>query len=484
MKQWGGRFGEVTNSLVEAFNASITVDIALAKQDFFTNIAHAQMLGQTKILSDIESATLVKGLTAIAPQFVTGEHAYTNSDEDIHTFIERLLYAEVGDVAGKLHTARSRNDQVATDSRLYLREQQLTQIQLLLELQNVLIQIAEDQINIMIPGYTHLQRAQPILLSHHLLAYVAMFTRDTERLLQAFPRTNQLPLGACALAGTTFPINRTFVAEQLRFSGICLNSLDAVSDRDYIIEYIASCSLIMMHLSRLCEELILWSSQEFNFIELADGFCTGSSIMPQKKNPDVPELIRGKAGNVYGALVNMLTIMKGLPLAYNKDMQEDKLPLFQVTETISQCLAITAPLLANIKVNGARITQALTNDFINATDLADYLVTKNIAFRRAHQITGEIVRYCMKRDKFLLDCSLTEFQRFAPEIGTDVVNALAINTVVNKRTSLGGTAPNQVQLQLERCKITHSELTTQLQQLESSVIFIDPKLQTIAAIFS
>jgi argininosuccinate lyase len=480
MKLWGGRFSEATNQLVEVFNASIAVDIELAKQDFLTNVAHAQMLGKTGIISHEESETLVAGLLSIAEKFDDCKYQYTTSDEDIHTYIERLLYAEIGDLAGKLHTARSRNDQVATDTRLYLREQQLNIAELLIALQSALIDCAQTNIDCIIPGYTHLQRAQPILFSHHLLAYVVMFARDTERLIQAFPRTNQSPLGACALAGTTFPIDRHFVADLLKFSGVCENSLDAVSDRDYAIEYLSHGSLIMMHLSRLCEELILWSSQEFNFIELADGFCTGSSIMPQKKNPDVPELIRGQSGRVYGALVNMLTMMKGLPLAYNKDMQEDKAPLFQVSNTLTQCLSVCAPLISSMTVKGDHLKVALAHDFINATDLADYLVTKGIPFRRAHHITGEVVRYCMSQNKYLLDCTLPELQQFAPEITADVSHALAITTVVNKRTSFGGTAPVQVEQQLKRCQATCTKQTQQLQVLEDAITFTDPVFKIIA----
>ncbi|SFJ14241.1 argininosuccinate lyase [Thermoflavimicrobium dichotomicum] len=453
MKLWGGRFTKPTNQLVEEFNASILFDKELVEEDIQGSLAHVAMLGKCGILPKEDVEQISAGLKKILARVRRGEVQFSIEHEDIHMNIEKLLMDEIGSVGGKLHTGRSRNDQVALDMHLYIRRQTMELVRLLLQLQEVLLMQAEQQIDTILPGYTHLQRAQPVRFSHHLLAYASMFERDIERLVDSYKRVNTCPLGAGAIAGTTFPIDRRYVAEKLGFDRIYDNSMDAVSDRDYLVEFLSISSLIMTHLSRLSEELILWSSEEFQYIELDDAFCTGSSMMPQKKNPDIPELIRGKTGRVCGHLVSLLMTLKALPLTYNKDMQEDKEGVFDTVKTLTGSLELMAEILKTMKVNQKRMKQNVEQGFANATDLADYLVNKGIPFRKAHEIVGKLVLYCLKQEKFLLDCSLEEFQSFAPEIEQDIYDHLDPISVVEARKSEGGTAKEQVQKTLTKKKV-------------------------------
>ncbi|QDS37426.1 argininosuccinate lyase [Brevibacillus brevis] len=449
MKLWGGRFTKPTNQLVEEYTASISFDQKMWRQDIVGSLAHVAMLGKCGILPMEEVRQIIAGLKKVKEKIERGQAEFLVAHEDVHMNIEKMLIEEIGSVGGKLHTGRSRNDQVALDMHLYLREKLMEIIQLAMYLQEALLEQASQHLDTVMPGYTHLQRAQPVLFGYHLMAYVSMLQRDIERMTETWKRVNVLPLGAGALAGTTFPIDRTFVAELLQFDGIYQNSMDAVSDRDFIVEFLADASLVMTHLSRLCEELVIWSSQEFSFVELDDAFCTGSSIMPQKKNPDVAELVRGKTGRVYGNLFGLLTVLKGLPLAYNKDMQEDKEGMFDTVATIHGALALLTPMIKTMQVKADRMRQAVTNDFSNATDLADYLVRKDMPFRQAHEVVGRTVLYCIEKQKYLLDLTLEEFQSFSEDIGADVYDALAVETVVNARNVLGGTARNQVEVQID-----------------------------------
>ncbi|NRR23210.1 argininosuccinate lyase [Brevibacillus sp. MS2.2] len=449
MKLWGGRFTKPTNQLVEEYTASISFDQKMWRQDIVGSLAHVAMLGKCGILPMEEVRQIIAGLKKVKEKIERGQAEFLVAHEDVHMNIEKMLIEEIGPVGGKLHTGRSRNDQVALDMHLYLREKLMEIIQLAMYLQEALLEQASQHLDTVMPGYTHLQRAQPVLFGYHLMAYVSMLQRDIERMTETWKRVNVLPLGAGALAGTTFPIDRSFVAELLQFDGIYQNSMDAVSDRDFIVEFLADASLVMTHLSRLCEELVIWSSQEFSFVELDDAFCTGSSIMPQKKNPDVAELVRGKTGRVYGNLFGLLTVLKGLPLAYNKDMQEDKEGMFDTVATIHGALALLTPMIKTMQVKADRMRQAVTNDFSNATDLADYLVRKDMPFRQAHEVVGRTVLYCIEQQKYLLDLTLEEFQSFSEDIGADVYDALAVETVVNARNVLGGTARNQVEVQID-----------------------------------
>lgn len=423
-KLWGGRFNTATHTLVESFNASIHFDQTLAHEDILGSLAHVNMLAHCHIIDYESYQKIQSGLQIIAQQILQKKITFLTSDEDIHMNIERHLHHLIGETAGKLHTARSRNDQVALDTHLYLRKQTLLIIDLLLQMQQTLLQIANVHSETLLPGYTHLQRAQPIYLASHLLAYVSMFQRDIERLKEGWQRINQCPLGAGALAGSTFPIDRHYVATSLDFDGIYLNTLDAVSDRDFVIEFLSTSSLIMMHLSRLSEELILWTSQEFSFIRLADAFCTGSSIMPQKKNPDVAELTRGKTGRVYGALITLLTLLKGLPLAYNKDLQEDKEPLFDTIKTLKSCLSVYIPMLASTEFLKENMRSATQSGYLNATLLAEYLVKKGLPFRKAHEIVGKMVSHCVEKNCPLEALSLTEMQTFCEQIGPELYPCL------------------------------------------------------------
>ena len=451
-KLWGGRFQKETNKLVEELTASITFDQKLANEDIEGSLAHVKMLGECGIIPVEDADSITQGLLAIQEKVAAGEVSYQVAHEDIHMNIEKMLTDEIGPVAGKLHTGRSRNDQVATDMHLYLRGKTKRLIELIELVQEAMVTQADAHVATILPGYTHLQRAQPISFAHHLLAYFWMLERDKGRLLDSLKRINVLPLGAGALAGTTFPINRARVAELLEFDGVYPNSLDAVSDRDFIVEFLAAASLIMVHLSRLSEELILWSSQEFQFIELDDSFCTGSSMMPQKKNPDVPELIRGKTGRVFGNLFGLLTVLKGLPLAYNKDMQEDKEGMFDSVETLEGALMLLAPMLGTMTVNVEVMQQAVYKDYSNATDLADYLVEKGMPFREAHEVIGQLVQYSLQNGKFLLDLDLSEFQAYSPLFDDKVYRVLKPENVVAARDSEGGTGFAQVQKQLELAK--------------------------------
>nr|WP_221224136.1 argininosuccinate lyase [Paenibacillus cellulositrophicus] len=450
---WGGRFTKQTNHLVDEYTASIGFDQALAEEDIQGSLAHVTMLGKCGIVPQEDVETIKAGLQTVLDKIRRGEIEFSVADEDIHMNVEKNLIAEIGPVGGKLHTGRSRNDQVATDMHLYLRKRVVELAGMLHELQKSLIGQARDNLDTIIPGYTHLQRAQPILFAHHLMAYVSMFQRDIERLMDSYKRINVLPLGAGALAGTTFPIDRHFVAEQLQFDRVYENSLDAVSDRDFIVEFLSHASIIMMHLSRLSEELVLWSSTEFNFIELDDAFCTGSSIMPQKKNPDVPELVRGKTGRVYGNLMGLLTVLKSLPLAYNKDMQEDKEGMFDTVATLEGALQLFAPMIATMKVNKSRMREAVNQDFSNATDIADFLVGKGLPFRQAHEVIGKTVLYCIQQGKYLLDLTMEEFQQFSPLFDDTIYEVLRPETVVNARNVYGGTATDQVAEAIKRGEV-------------------------------
>lgn len=451
-KLWGGRFTKATDALVEEYTASVFFDKELYEEDIQGSLAHVTMLGRCGILPAEDVETIKGGLVRVLEKLRRGEVEFSAANEDIHMTVERLLIEEIGPVGGKLHTGRSRNDQVATDMHLYLRKRVVEFVGLLGALQEALIEQAQANVETIVPGYTHLQRAQPISFAHHLLAYVSMFGRDAERLMDSYKRIDILPLGAGALAGTTFAIDRHFVAEQLGFGRVYDNSLDAVSDRDFIVEFLANASLVMTHLSRLCEELVLWSSTEFGFVELDDAFCTGSSIMPQKKNPDVAELVRGKTGRVYGNLIGLLTVLKSLPLAYNKDMQEDKEGMFDTVRTLDGALRLMAPMIATMQVRKDRMRKAVDRDFSNATDIADYLVHKGIPFRQAHEIIGKLVLYCIERDRVLLELSLEEFQSFAPEFGGDIFDVLQPEHVVNARAVYGGTAFPQVREAIARAE--------------------------------
>ncbi|MBI4691429.1 MAG: argininosuccinate lyase [Nitrospirae bacterium] len=410
-KPWAGRFTEKTSKVVESFTESISFDRRLWRYDIEGSIAHAMMLGRQGIIPLKDSKPIIKGLEQIANEIEEGSFEFREELEDIHMNIEAALIKKTGAAGKKLHTARSRNDQVALDLRLYLRHE-IKEINLLITgLQRVILEAAEKNIAVIMPGYTHLQRAQPVLLSHHLLAYVEMFQRDKSRFEDALKRINTLPLGSCALAGTTLPIDRGYVAKLLGFEGITENSIDAVSDRDFAIEFLADSSIFMMHLSRLAEELVIWSTSEFAFIELPDAFTTGSSIMPQKKNPDAAELIRGKTGRVYGDMLSLLTVMKGLPLSYNRDMQEDKIPVFDAVDTVKSCLAVLLQMLPEIKFMRERMQDAAGEAYSTATDIAEYLVKKGVPFREAHGITGKIVLYCVRNGKQLGELSLNEFKK-------------------------------------------------------------------------
>ncbi|MBM7619259.1 argininosuccinate lyase [Bacillus tianshenii] len=447
-KLWGGRFTKETDKLVEEFTASITFDKELANEDIEGSIAHVQMLGDCDIISTEDAKTIKEGLVKIQQKINKGEVEFLVEHEDIHMNIEKLLIDEIGAVGGKLHTGRSRNDQVATDMHLYLRKQTKSIIALLNDVQKAIVEQAKENVDTILPGYTHLQRAQPVSFAHHLLAYFWMLERDKERLQDSMKRINWSPLGAGALAGTTFPIDRQQTASLLGFEKVYPNSMDAVSDRDFIVEFLSHASLIMTHISRLSEELVIWSSQEFQFIELDDAFCTGSSIMPQKKNPDVPELLRAKTGRVYGNLVGLLTVLKGLPLAYNKDMQEDKEGMFDTVATLDGSLRLLAPMIRTMTVNKDKMHQAVSQDFSNATDIADYLVTKGLPFRQAHEIIGKIVLYAINNQKFLLDLNIEEYQQFSPLFKPDIYEILQPKNVVGARNSQGGTGFEQVKIQL------------------------------------
>ncbi|GAX90833.1 argininosuccinate lyase [Effusibacillus lacus] len=463
-KLWGGRFTKPTDKLVEEFTASIGFDQKLAVDDIRGSLAHVKMLGACGIIPQEDANKIRQGLMTILEDVKAGTLTYTVENEDIHMNIEKYLIDRIGPVGGKLHTGRSRNDQVATDMHLYLRRETKQIVALLADLLQALVDTAEKYIDVVIPGYTHLQRAQPVLFAHHLLAYVGMFSRDAERLQDALKRIDILPLGAGALAGTTFPIDRKLVAKELGFSRIYDNSMDAVSDRDFILEFLSDASILMMHLSRFCEELVLWSSTEFGFVELDDAYCTGSSIMPQKKNPDVAELIRGKSGRVYGNLFGLLTVLKSLPLAYNKDLQEDKEGMFDTVETVKGSLALFAGMIRTMEVRKERLAKAVKEDFSNATDLADYLVRKGLPFRQAHEVIGKLVLYCVSHGKYLADLTLEEYLEHSSLFEADVYHVIDIQTVVDARNVHGGTGSEQVKKALEKAKEDTARLGVWVEQ--------------------
>jgi argininosuccinate lyase len=451
-KLWGGRFTQPTDKFVEEFTASIEFDKRLYHQDIRGSIAHARMLGKQGIIPMADVEEIVHGLQDILRQIEAGQFDFSVSLEDIHMNIEARLSSKIGEAGKRLHTGRSRNDQVALDIRLYMRDEIVAIAAYLDLLVDSLIFQAEEHLGVIMPGYTHLQTAQPILFSHHMLAYVEMFKRDKGRMEDCAKRADVLPLGAGALAGTTFPIDREHVAELLDFPAVTRNSLDSVSDRDFALEFLAASSILMMHLSRFSEELILWSTSEFKFIELSDAFCTGSSIMPQKKNPDVPELVRGKTGRVYGNLMALLTVMKSLPLAYNKDMQEDKEPLFDTIDTVKGSLKIFADMVREMRVSADTMRAAAARGFSTATDVADYLVRKGMPFRDAHEVVGKAVRFCVEKGKDLQDLSMEEWHLFSPEIGEDIGDAITLEASVNARKATGGTALERVKEEIERVK--------------------------------
>jgi argininosuccinate lyase len=452
-KLWGGRFISPTAASVEAFTASIDVDARLYRHDIRGSIAHAKMLAKQRIIPASDARKIVRGLQAVEREIDAGRFTFSQADEDIHMNIERRLIELIGPAGGKLHTGRSRNDQVALDMRLYLRDEVKNVLAGLQGLRRALAAAAENHLDVIMPGYTHLQRAQPVLFAHHLLAYVDMFERDGERFNDSVRRINVLPLGSGALAGTAFPIDRTYVAKLLGFPRISKNSIDAVSDRDFLLEFIAAASILFVHLSRLADELVLWSSQEFGFVELPDDYCTGSSMMPQKKNPDVPELIRGKTGRVFGHLQALLTIMKGLPLAYNRDLQEDKVPLFDTVETVKTSVQIMSEVIAGMKVRQERMSSAVKDGFMNATDLADYLVERGIAFRDAHEITGKVVQFCLEQKKRIEELSLAELKRFSGKFDTAVYRYISAEAIIERRRAVGGTARRNVVRRLKELRV-------------------------------
>ncbi|MBP1047881.1 argininosuccinate lyase [Enterococcus sp. BWM-S5] len=443
-KLWGGRFEGKSESWIDEFGASISFDQALAAQDIQGSLAHVKMLGHTGIIHADEAETIKNGLLAVQEKLANEELTFSIENEDIHLNIETFLHQEIGTVAGKLHTGRSRNDQVATDMHLYLKTIVQQTIEKIHTFRHVLVEKAEKHVETIMPGYTHLQHAQPISFAHHLMAYYGMLTRDQERFSESLKRIDISPLGCAALAGTTFPIDREYSAKELGFSSVYENSLDGVSDRDFILEFLSNSSIMMMHLTRFCEELILWCSHEFQFIELTDTFSTGSSIMPQKKNPDMAELIRGKSGRVFGNLFGLLTVLKGLPLAYNKDLQEDKEGMIDTAHTILTSLDIMAGMIDTMKINEEIMEKSTEKDFSNATELADYLAAKGMPFRQAHEVVGKLVLECTKRSTYLQDVPLEEYQSITPLIEKDIYTALASRTAVERRHSLGGTGFEQV----------------------------------------
>lgn len=451
MKLWGGRFTKETNQLVNNFNASISFDQKFYKQDITGSIAHAKMLGEQGIITAAESQQIQDGLAGILADIEAGTLTITDEYEDIHTFMEATLISRIGDTGKKLHTGRSRNDQVALDMRLYTRDEVFNVDHEVKDLMRVILRIMKENTNTYMPGFTHLQKAQPVTVAHHFGAYFEMFKRDRGRLADIYKRMNYCPLGAGALAGTTYPLNRERTAELLDFSGPTLNSMDSVSDRDYLIEFLSALSTIMMHLSRFSEEICIWNSNEYKFIELDDAYSTGSSIMPQKKNPDIAELVRGKTGRVYGALMSLLTTMKGIPLAYNKDMQEDKELSFDAFDTVKGCVSLFKGMIDTMKFNPKRMEDSAKRGFTNATDAADYLVKKGVPFRDAHGIVGQLVLLCIDRGIALDDLSLEEYQKISPVFEEDIYDAISLKTCVEKRLTLGAPGPDIMNTVIAAC---------------------------------
>ena len=452
MKLWKGRFSKAATSSADEFNASIEFDQRLYKDDIKGSIAHATMLGRQGIIPQVDAELIVKTLKEIEADIDAGKVEFTIESEDIHMNIETILTERIGEAGKKLHTARSRNDQVAVDIRLYLKDEIAEIEKLLSTLMDTLVTLAEKHQDTVMPGYTHLQRAQPVTLAYHLLAYYQMFKRDSSRFADCLDRMDYLPLGSGALAGTTYDTDREFLASELGFKGVCPNVMDAVADRDFAVEFISCCSITMMHLSRFCEELILWSSVEFSFVEIDDAYSTGSSIMPQKKNPDMAELIRGKTGRVYGDLMSLLTIIKGLPLAYNKDLQEDKLPVFDAGDTLKASVNIFTEMIATMKVKEENMERAAKYGYMNATDAADYLVTKGIPFRDCHEIIGRIVLYCINKGIAIEEMSMEEFKSFSDQFDMDIYDKIAIRSCIKAKRSQGSTSFDSVKQQLADIK--------------------------------
>ncbi len=447
-KMWAGRTSGETSSIADDFNSSIRFDSRMYAQDIKGSVAHAAMLGEKGIIGKEDADKLIDGLKGILDDIESGKLEIDMTCEDIHMFVEQVLTDRIGDVGKKLHTARSRNDQVALDIRMNLREETETIVSLIRSLVSALLLQIKDNKTTIMPGYTHLQRAQPITFAQHLLAYCMMLLRDIDRFKDMARRMNMSPIGCCALAGTTYDTDRYFEADRLGFSGICMNSIDGVSDRDFCVEFVSCCSILMMHLSRFSEEMILWSSWEFKFVELSDAFTTGSSIMPQKKNPDMAELIRGKTGRVYGDLMGILTVLKGLPLAYNKDMQEDKEGVFDAVDTVKMCLEVMIPMIETMRVIPDNMKRAAQEGFINATDLADYLVKKGMPFRTAYKISGTVVAECIKRRCVLEDVTLDEYKTYSELFDKDVYEEISLETCVAKRISVGGTSLSSIEKQI------------------------------------
>lgn len=445
MKLWGGRFTKETNQLVHNFNASISFDQKFFQQDIEGSIAHVTMLAKQGIITTAEKDTIISGLSGIESDILDGTLIIDGTHEDIHSFVEANLIERVGEAGKKLHTGRSRNDQVALDMKLYTRDEVVQVNELLKELLSALHIIMKENTETYMPGFTHLQKAQPITLAHHMGAYFEMFKRDRSRLEDIFRRMNYSPIGSGALAGTTYPLDRNYTAELLGFDGPTLNSMDSVADRDYLIEFLSAMSIIMMHLSRFCEEIIIWNSNEYQFVEIDDAYSTGSSIMPQKKNPDIAELVRGKTGRVYGSLVSLLTTMKGLPLAYNKDMQEDKELTFDAIDTVKGCLALFTGMISTIVFNKSVMASSAKNGFTNATDAADYLVNHGVPFRDAHGIVGQLVLFCIEKGIALDDMTLAEYKEISPVFEEDVFEAISLETCVSKRTTIG--APGRIAME-------------------------------------
>ena len=452
MKLWAGRFGKATDGLVDDFHSSISFDQRLFEQDITGSIAHATMLGEQGIIPKEDADRIVEGLRGILADAREGKIEWRQDAEDIHMNVEALLTERIGEAGKRLHTGRSRNDQVALDTRMYARVACRDTESMLNELIAAILDIAQDNLHTIMPGYTHMQKAQPITLAHHMMAYVQMFLRDRERFRRAYDSADVMVLGSGALAGTTYPLNRERVAELLAFSRISENSLDGVSDRDFLLDYLSAASICMMHLSRFCEELILWNTNEFRFVEMDDGFATGSSIMPQKKNPDVAELIRGKTGRVYGDLMALLTVMKGIPLAYNKDMQEDKEAFFDARDTLVKALTVFTAMLKTVTFRKDVMERGASGGFTNATDCADYLVRKGVAFRDAHRVVGELVAHCLNEDKALLDLTLAELKEFHPAFEEDVFEDLSMTACVEKRKIPGAPAPEMVQAAIDSAR--------------------------------
>lgn len=471
-KLWGGRFAKSTDEMINEFQASINFDKRMYFEDISGSIAHASMLAKCGIITADDRDKIIAGLKDILADIEAGKFSFDVDLEDIHMNIEKRLTDRIGEAGGRLHTARSRNDQVALDTHMYVRKECVNIAKLIIELEEALVETAGKYSDVIMPGYTHLQRAQPISFGHHLLAYFSMLSRDFSRLKGVYERADIMPLGAGALAGTTFPIDRFYVKDALNFENIYNNSLDAVSDRDYILEFLSFASILMVHLSRLSEEIILWCSREFYFIELDDAHCTGSSMMPQKKNPDVSELVRGKTGRVVGHLMAMLTAVKGLPLAYNKDLQEDKEGLFDTIDTVKFSLSVYAAIVKGMKVRREEMLTAVKNDFSNATDLADYLVKKGLPFRQAHEVSGKSVHYCIEQGKYLQDMTLDELKKFSPLFESDIMEAIMPETCVKNRNSYGGTSFIQVEQNLKAAADMIAGQKRQEQEYEAKMVQI------------